>query len=271
MKNQSNLVAHCGGEVVPYEALADFAIPEKTKSYEPVTHQSLIENIRTAGAELLRRPVIKETFAVTREGQRFFGLITFANGQDTEDLVKCVDCDGAGCPTCNSTGWLPEAGVSIGIRNSYDMSMSIGVALGFRVFVCDNLAFSGEIHVMRKHTKNVWENLDQILVHTLFRKGPGLVNQFREDAATLKGSVMERMAGFEFMGRMYGEKILTPNQLSVAAGFWEYECKQAQAIEHQANAWQLYNSITQGLKSTPPNKIMEKHKALHGQLLTYAG
>jgi hypothetical protein len=150
------------------------------------------------------------------------------------------------------------------------MSMSIGVAMGFRVFVCDNLAFSGEIKVLRKHTKKVWEDLDQVLVYTLFRKGPELVNQFRQDVTTLKGSRMDRDVGFEFMGFAYGRQLLTPTQFSVAANEWDWKIKASQEKDHVPHAWDLYNAITVGLKSTPPAKIMEKHRELHQHLIGYA-
>jgi hypothetical protein len=48
-----------------------------------------------------------------------------------------------------------ELGLSVAFRNSYDRSMSIGLAIGASVFICDNLALNGDIAVMKKHTKNV--------------------------------------------------------------------------------------------------------------------
>jgi len=41
----------------------------------------------------------------------------------------------------------------VGVRNSTDKSMPIGFAAGERVFVCDNLAFSSEVVIARKHTR----------------------------------------------------------------------------------------------------------------------
>src|SRR5215813_12120740 len=44
---------------------------------------------------------------------------------------------------------------SIGIRNANDKSMRLALTVGYRVFVCDNLAFHGDFTpVTRKHTKN---------------------------------------------------------------------------------------------------------------------
>ena len=41
---------------------------------------------------------------------------------------------------------------TVGLRNSADKSFPIGVAIGSRVTVCDNLAYYGEHIVTRKHT-----------------------------------------------------------------------------------------------------------------------
>ena len=44
---------------------------------------------------------------------------------------------------------------SIGIRNSHDKSMRLGLTVGYRLFVCENMAFSGDFEpVLAKHSKN---------------------------------------------------------------------------------------------------------------------
>jgi hypothetical protein len=44
---------------------------------------------------------------------------------------------------------------SIGIRNSHDKSMRLAMTVGYRVFVCENMAFHGDFQpVLAKHSKN---------------------------------------------------------------------------------------------------------------------
>ena len=53
---------------------------------------------------------------------------------------------------------IEESGVriSLGVRNSHDKSFSLGLTVGFRVIVCDNLSFFGDYSpVMKKHTKHL--------------------------------------------------------------------------------------------------------------------
>jgi hypothetical protein len=42
--------------------------------------------------------------------------------------------------------------LAIGIRNSMNKALSVGLCAGERVFVCDNLAFSSDVVVFRRHT-----------------------------------------------------------------------------------------------------------------------
>ena len=44
---------------------------------------------------------------------------------------------------------------SIGVRNANDKSMRLAMTVGYRVFVCDNMAFQGDFSpVLAKHSKN---------------------------------------------------------------------------------------------------------------------
>src|SRR5262249_4938238 len=44
---------------------------------------------------------------------------------------------------------------SIGVRNAHDKSMRLAMTVGYRVFVCENMAFSGDFQpVLAKHSKH---------------------------------------------------------------------------------------------------------------------
>src|SRR5262249_28606027 len=77
---------------------------------------------------------------LTRDGARYFGLLQVANGEDGGDH-----------------------GLVIGLRNSHDKSFPAGLVVGAAVFVCDNLSFSGEIRLARKHTVFVERDLPQLV------------------------------------------------------------------------------------------------------------
>ena len=43
--------------------------------------------------------------------------------------------------------------LSVGVRNSNDKSFPIGFCEGNRTFVCDNVAFSSEVVITKRHTR----------------------------------------------------------------------------------------------------------------------
>jgi hypothetical protein len=47
----------------------------------------------------------------------------------------------------------------VGIRNSHDKAFAAGIIAGAQVLVCDNLCFSGEILLARKHTGHIHYDL----------------------------------------------------------------------------------------------------------------
>jgi DNA polymerase III delta prime subunit len=63
--------------------------------------------------------VVQEEYAVSPDGMKMFGVL------DLETQME-------GCR------------FSIGIRNSHDKSIRLGLTAGLRVFVCSNMAFSGD-------------------------------------------------------------------------------------------------------------------------------
>src|SRR5579864_5556297 len=74
--------------------------------------------------------VVQEECAISSDGMKMFGVL------DLETQME-------GCR------------FSIGIRNSHDKSIRLGLTAGLRVFVCSNMAFSGDFTpVLAKHTKS---------------------------------------------------------------------------------------------------------------------
>ncbi len=75
--------------------------------------------------------VMREEFAVSADGMKMFGIME-------------LNAEFSGCR------------FSIGLRNSNDKSMRLALTVGYRVFVCDNMAFSGDfIPLSQRHNNNL--------------------------------------------------------------------------------------------------------------------
>lgn len=136
------LMLHAGAEPVEYDQLRDVPLPAATESHVPIAHKEVVDMVKYA-LGFYGHDIVEENYGVTPDGLRFFGVLslrsTYADYTDT-----------------------------VGLRNSNDKRFPIGISFGSRVFVCDNLAFSGDHVIRRKHTVNAKRDL------------PGLVAQVVE-------------------------------------------------------------------------------------------
>ncbi len=122
--------------LVTRDQLLAIAPPAPTPTWRPIAHSDLIQAI---DRQLLVRGITirKEQFAIQREGARLFAVLELA-------IESAADCCAA-----------------MGVRTANDRSMALEVAVGVKVFVCDNLAFSGDlIALRRKHTARFDLNAD---------------------------------------------------------------------------------------------------------------
>lgn len=105
------------------------ATPPATATHRPVPHAELVEAlVETLGFRHIA--VVHDEYAVSKDGMKMFGVLDLDTGMH-------------GCR------------FSIGVRNSHDKSMRLGLTVGYRVFVCENMAFSGDFEpVLAKHSKN---------------------------------------------------------------------------------------------------------------------
>jgi hypothetical protein len=120
---------HTGAKATTREALALVEPPPGTDTWVPVKHSLVLDLVSTM-LEGSGFSVIKEQLGLTKDAHRFFGTL---------DLRSEL---------------APGIALAVGVRNSTDQTFPLGFCAGSRTFVCDNLSFSAELVVKRKHTKN---------------------------------------------------------------------------------------------------------------------
>lgn len=140
MTTQATLTA-ATTERVTRAQLAGIPTPLSTRSHRPIAHAELVEIMEDRLAAAGYR-VTGEEYAVQRGGLRLFGTLDLENGETP----------GAGM------------GLALGFRHANDRTMSLQIVGGARVFVCTNLALSGEAKVFRnRHTHGVMGRLREAL------------------------------------------------------------------------------------------------------------
>lgn len=127
---QARLLAHCGSSKITREELKLIPTPEASPTHQPIPHNQIVEAL-VEGLGFRHISPIREEYAVSTDGMKLFGVL------DLETTFY-------GCR------------FSIGIRNSNDKSMRLALTVGYRVLVCDNMAFHGDFTpVLAKHTKHL--------------------------------------------------------------------------------------------------------------------
>ena len=134
-----NLMLHCGAHAVERKEVWATPTPAGTATWQPIPHAQLLTQVES----VLPRyglSVINEAHALTHDNNRYFGLMEIRNGCSHPDYT-----------------WV------LGLRNSNDQQFPAGFVVGNQVFVCDNLAFMGEIVVSRKHTRFILRDLPDLI------------------------------------------------------------------------------------------------------------
>jgi len=231
----NGLMTHAGAERVTREQVFALDAPSHTQSWKPVAYRDAIEMLHTTIERELRLPVTHEEYALNKAGTQLFHVARVDTGN-------------------------PEAGLSIGMRQSYDKSLALGVAAGAQVFVCDNLCFSGSaFSIMRKNTTNVWDDFSQ-LIRAQVAHSLGAFEEMQVDFGKLKGVSCNLRRGFAYLGVLQGEGVLKPNQATVAYEDWTNPRHEEFA---DRNLWGLYNAVTEGLKKGSAGRTIDRHVAAH--------
>jgi hypothetical protein len=129
-------MAHTDTQLITREQLALVPTPPGTATHRPIPHHEIVDAlVETLGFRHIG--LHKMEFAVSEDGNKCFGLIELEHG-------------------------FTGARFALGLRNSHDKTMRLALTVGYRVFVCDNMAFHGDFQpVLAKHTKNF--NLNRAL------------------------------------------------------------------------------------------------------------
>jgi hypothetical protein len=222
-EGRATLMAHCGTRKITRDELRDIPLPEATETHQPLPHYELIETlIETLSYRYLK--VRRDEYAVSSDGMKLFGVM---------DLEY-------GFTGCN---------YSIGLRNSNDKSMRLALTAGYRVFVCDNMMFSGDFQpLLHKHTKNL--NLLDALsiavdrIHRNFEPMKEKVILWQET------ELSDEIAKLVIYEAFLDKKLKVPRSLLPLVH--DYYFKPDHEAFRARNLWSLSNAFTSAFKRLKP-------------------
>lgn len=261
----NGLMLHCGAGLVDLERVEAVNTPEATDSHFPIPHIELINLVReglgTAGYDIVQEAhglgdgVIYTTDAKGRRiadkdqpipGGRYFGLLEIApknfGGLDSPDVK-------------------PDYGLVAGLRNSHDKTFRSAFALGGRVFVCDNMSFSGEVVIGRKHTLNILRDLPNLITGAIQQLG---VEQLRQAARfdAYKAFGINDAQAHDLAICAMREGVFAPNRIKKVVEEWHEPSHDDFAREK--NVWRLFNGVTEAVKPRGQEGIARLNTNLNG-------
>ena len=232
------LMLHTGANAATRDEVFAAATPEATKTHYPVPHGEMIKVIERH-VEASGFHIAQEEYGLWNEGARMFGVWGLENGTDVEH---------------------EDFQLVMGVRNSHDKAFSAGMAVGSRVFVCDNLAFSAEIVIARKHTRHIMRDLDRMVAEASGKIAAARISQAQRIAA-YKATDLEDAQVHDLIIRSVDAKVMANSYIAKVLEQWRDS-------EHEEfaprTAWSLFNSYTEVFKQTNPLDLTARTVRLHG-------
>lgn len=223
------LIVHRGGWEATKADLDAVPVPEPTESYHPVPYGRFIEEVELH-VPRFGLQVQSSVFALAREGAQMFGVLTCTNGHGGEDYA-----------------------LAIGARSSYDKSLAVSLTGGTRVWICDNLAFSGEVTMHRKHTVHVFRDLPD-LIYRMLSQVSSMRGRIDGEIAAMKVRELPPAHAHHLMVEAVKANVLPASRLPKVIEAWEEPRHEEFAPR---TAWSLFNAFTEVQKGSGPRAQMD--------------
>lgn len=234
------MILHCGATVVSIEELQTVKTPKPTESWFPLPHHELLSSVETQ----LRQTgfsIEAHTHSLAREGDRYFGLLQVSLPSRCRDDFKWV----------------------VALRNSHDKTFPAGLCAGSRVMVCDNLAFSGEVTLSRKHTRFAARDLPNLTAQAIGRLSSSLIEMDERVDRYIERKITD-LEAHDALIRCLDSGAVSVTQIPKVLEEWR---NPQHDVFEERNAWSLFNAVTESAyKGKNPATNFKRGQALHGVL-----
>lgn len=230
------LVLHAGAEAIGYAELRKLDTPPATASHVPIPHFRLVDMVAHSLA-YYGHEVVDQHHGVMPDGNRYFGVLTLKSS-----YTNYTDM--------------------IGLRNSHDRTLPVGIAFGSRVFVCDNTAFSADSVIRTKHTAKLKMRLPGLVAELIEPIAEQREAQHRKLLTYQETELSDQLAHHAILG-MYKEGVINLQRIPEVLEQWEHPTHDW----GEPTAWRLFNAATfvlTGKVAENPTATTKLHKIIQG-------
>lgn len=230
--------------LVTRDQLSTVRTPDRTESFTPISHSFLVEET-VAALERAGYAIKEEKHALARFGQRYFGGFEISG------------------PDINSN----SRSLVLGLRNAHDKSFAASMCIGNRMIVCENLCFSSDVKLARRHTVNIIRDIPRVL-----SEGIGRLMSHWTDMETRINRYQETEIGFNEACTL-AVKLAESKALPARDVFSvTQEFKAPRHAEFNSpTLWNLYNAVTENLKGSDLTKLPARTMVMQQMFDSRAG
>lgn len=242
-RRRINIFLHCGAEQASREDVESASTPRATSTWQPIPHIDLIERVESA-LQTNHLAVGNTAHSLSHGGSRYFGLMEIReSSMHVEDYA-----------------WV------LGIRNSHDKTFPAGLVAGASIFVCDNLSFSGEVRVTRKHTRYILRDLPSLVQGAVGK----LMHAWHNQATRI-----ETYKHYRLSDEQVHDLVIRSVDVGVVPNRHVPDVlDERRNPRHDEfaprNAWSLFNGFTEALKGNLA-ELPRRTERLHGLLDSEVG
>ena len=217
---------------VESEQLAQVPTPSATDTHTPIPHALLADRTRNV-IDKAGLSITEEEHALARDGQRYFGGFALKGdalgGDDSRKLV-------------------------LGLRNAHDKSFEASVCIGNSMMVCENLCFSSDVKLARRHTVNILRDLNTVLSSAVSRVTSHWVDMGKR-ISSYKETEISRESASNLVVDL-AEMGAFPAR-SVYKAIQEFRNPRHEEFKG-GSLWTLYNGVTEHLKGGDLSKLPQR-------------
>jgi len=241
----ANLVLHCGARHVERNAVETAVTPSGSQTWTPIPHHRLLELVESTLTDSGLK-VANQAHALWTDGLRYFGLLEVTNGHSARDYA-----------------------LVIGIRNSHDKSFPAAIAMGSSVFCCDNLAFSAEVTIARRHTRFIERDLPGI-VHAAVGRLSDMRGQQDARIEKYKETELGDPLAHDLLIRAVDASVLPVTQVPAVLDEWRTPSHEEFCADGKT-VWRFHNAMSEVWKGRNLAALPRRSQVLHGLLDSVCG
>jgi hypothetical protein len=150
-----------------------------------------------------------------------------------------------------------ERKLVMGLRNSHNQKFASSVAIGSTMMVCENLCFSSDVKLARKHTQNIFKDLPLVL-----NKAIGAI----QETWDLQGQRIEAYKDTEIdevsaLNKLLKAGLIKSTKIGdvfdlIENGGLDVNGKKGAFSEFKGTIWNVYNAVTESYKHLTAQNLM---------------